>query len=435
MDLAVYNKKKKELTSDLQKLRVVAKDLTLNSPVNDLNKYISSLADEHFELVVVGEFSRGKSTFVNAMLGRRILPSSKKPTTAIISKIVYQDTPTYTLFYKDGHKKNLTEDEFLKITAPKEGGFMDKVRAFASKTNQDELDKISYAEVGYPLSFCRDNVEVVDTPGTNDLNVGRIEITYGYINKADAVIMLLSATQAMSQSESEFLRERILGNQIRDIFFVISYKDQLNGVDEEKKVLDFVGEALRNIAPELKENLHLYLLSSKEALVYRRLENGEALKESVAAQKPNTLEETGFPAFESALGNFLAEEKGRIKLAKYINYGVMTGDKIQKDIAARLEMTKHSADDIRAQAEKLEPEFLRAKQEAKQAVERMRRNLEQLNSDIYDACAESQSDMRRIISSAVDDFDGDINEKKLNKTIGRKMTQNQNELIEKIQRR
>lgn len=433
MDLAAYSQKKQQLTLDLQKLRTVSKELALTNLMHDLTKYLSALSDEHFELVVVGEFSRGKSTFVNAMLGRRILPSSKKPTTAIISKIVYEDTPTYTLFYKDGSRKGLTEEAFLKITAPREGGLMDKIRSFASKKNQDELDKISYAEVGYPLSFCRENVEVVDTPGTNDLNVGRIEITYGYINKADAIIMLLSATQAMSQSESDFLRERILGNQIRDIFFVISYKDQLHGKDEEQRVIKFVRDAIYKIAPELEENLHIHLLSSKQALVYRRLENGEILKPNVAAQKPESLEETGFLEFEDALGTFLSEEKGHIKLAQYINYGVQTAEKIQKDIIVRLEMVRHSVDDIRQQAAKLEPKFLHVKQEVEQAVARMRRNLQQLHSDIESACNESKNDMYNIITRTVGKYDGEINEKELNQTLGREMTQNQKKLIDRLQ--
>ena len=433
MDLAAYNQKKQQLTLDLQKLRTVSKELSLATQMSDLTRYLSSLADEHFELVVVGEFSRGKSTFVNAMLGRRILPSSKKPTTAIISKIVYNDVPTYTLFYKDGSRKGLTEEDFLKITAPREGNLLDKIRSFASKKEQDEIDRISYAEVGYPLSFCRENVEVVDTPGTNDLNVGRIEITYGYINKADAIIMLLSATQAMSQSESDFLRERILGNQIRDIFFVISYKDQLHGKKEEQKVIEFVSDAIYKIAPELGNDLHIHLLSSKQALVYRRLQNGETLKPNVAAQKPETLEETGFLEFENALGNFLSEDKGRVKLAKYINYGVQVGTKIQKDIAIRLEMAKHSADDIREQAAKLEPKFLHAKKEVEQAVARMRRNLEQLHGDIDSACSESKSDMYSIITRIVDGYNGEINEKEMNQTLGREMTQNQKRLIDKLQ--
>lgn len=433
MDLAAYSQKKQQLTVDLQKLRMVSKELALTNSMHDLTKCLSALSDEHFELVVVGEFSRGKSTFVNAMLGRRILPSSKKPTTAIISKIVYEDTPTYTLFYKDGSRKGLTEEDFLKITAPREGGLMDKIRSFASKKDQDELDKISYAEVGYPLSFCRENVEVVDTPGTNDLNVGRIEITYGYINKADAIIMLLSATQAMSQSESDFLRERILGNQIRDIFFVISYKDQLHGKDEEQRVIKFVSDAIAKIAPELGDSVRIHLLSSKQTLVYRRLENGEVLKPNVAAQKPDTLEETGFPEFEDALETFLSEEKGRVKLTKYTNYGVHAAEKIQEDIATRLEMTKHSADDIRQQAAKLEPKFIHAKQEVEQAVARMKRNLQQLHSDIESACNESKNDMYSIIARTVEKYDAEINEKELNQTLGREMTQNQKKLIDRLQ--
>lgn len=69
---------------------------------------------------------------------------------------------------------------------------------------QDFLNQIDFADIAYPLDICRDNVEIVDTPGINDVNQNRIEITYRYLNQADAVIMLLSSTQALSRSEVDF---------------------------------------------------------------------------------------------------------------------------------------------------------------------------------------------------------------------------------------
>ena len=77
--------------------------------------------DEKFNLVVVGEFSRGKSTFVNALLGCPMLPVSKSPTTAVISKIVYGENSEYIVHYKSGESKTISEEEFLDIKAQSEG--------------------------------------------------------------------------------------------------------------------------------------------------------------------------------------------------------------------------------------------------------------------------------------------------------------------------
>lgn len=77
MELNEYTNKKESLLKNLQRLQIIADDLGLTNQTKEIEKNIIQLNHEHFELVVVGEFSRGKSTFINAMLGRRILPSSK----------------------------------------------------------------------------------------------------------------------------------------------------------------------------------------------------------------------------------------------------------------------------------------------------------------------------------------------------------------------
>lgn len=122
MNLKVYIDKKEKLMTKLQQLYIIAKDLELTNRMHSIGKNIECLDREKFELVVVGEFSRGKSTFVNAMLGKNILPAKKKATTAIISKIVYSDEPKYYLHYKDETKniEEITEEKFLKLIAPKE---------------------------------------------------------------------------------------------------------------------------------------------------------------------------------------------------------------------------------------------------------------------------------------------------------------------------
>lgn len=68
---------KDELKENFLRLQVIAESLDLKNLKEDLAKNIILLNHESFELVVVGEFSRGKSTFINAMLGSRILPASK----------------------------------------------------------------------------------------------------------------------------------------------------------------------------------------------------------------------------------------------------------------------------------------------------------------------------------------------------------------------
>ena len=104
-ELTNYITKRDHLQSILSSIRVVLSDFYLKSKEEAVKADFYRLNDERFILVVVGEFSRGKSTFVNALLGRRMLPVSKSPTTAVISKIVYGETSEYIVHYKSGESK------------------------------------------------------------------------------------------------------------------------------------------------------------------------------------------------------------------------------------------------------------------------------------------------------------------------------------------
>ena len=270
----------------------------------DIGDKLKKIETETFNLVIVGEFSRGKSTFVNALLGRRILPASKGPTTAVISKIVYGEKPDFKLFYKDGNEPQaIDEKDFVKLTAPPEPDESDEFSVKEYAEAQQRLSRIDYAQISCPLSFCRDGVEVVDTPGTNDLNVGRMEINLGYLRQADAVVLLLAAYQALTASEAQFLKETIVGdNHIQDIFFVISHKDDLDNAEQEQRVIDFHTMKLRAVLPDdFDLDNRIFLVSSLQALYYRRKKNGETLTESQIKRLPSNIEETGIPTFEQAL--------------------------------------------------------------------------------------------------------------------------------------
>lgn len=403
MQLVSYQEGKKQLLEVFRQLNCLAEDVGLSGQRSNLKKDMCLLDGERFELVVVGEFSRGKSTFVNAMLGRRILPTNSKPTTAIISKIVYGETPKFVLHYKNGDSKEIDEDKFIKLVAPKETDETKSEKFKKFLHFQESLDKIDYAEVQYPLTFCRDNVEVVDTPGTNDLNAGRIEITYKYLNQADAVIMLLAADQALTASEEEFLKARIMGNQIRDIFFVVNGRDKLGGSSiEEERVMNFVRENLQELEG-LSGNLRLYLLSSRQALLFRRSAAGEELKPKQLMMVPDLLENTGFTEFEAQLGNFLAVEKGRAKLYKYAVRAIKASQQIAQGLALQMDMAEHSADEIRVTIAALEPEFRKAELKSKEISGLMRSQLKNTEHIIENMCVVYQANLCKVALNAFDD--------------------------------
>lgn len=451
MKLDIYELKRKKLLAILQQLSDMAAALQLNVQEQQAKKAMEMLMQEQFHMAVVGEFSRGKSTFVNALIGKNILPSSMLPTTAIISKIIYGKRPEFTLYYKDEvPPREISQEEFSNLKAPKEGiikGLATTAKSVGNKikgkvwgsddnTPQATLDEIDHALVKYPLEFCKNQVELVDTPGTNDLNTGRIEITYRYLDQADALIMLLAADQALTASEVEFLKERILKKKIQDIFFIINGKDKLHGAEEEQQVVNFVSTNLKALLPDsMSAKINIFLVSSYQALLYRRAESGEALSLKQSLNKPDNIEITGFPEFEAALGHFLSEEKGNVKLQKYIRIGQEIQTAINETLALRRNISAQSIDEIRAKVASMEPEFIDMKHRAKKIISTLQSSLEAAESSLENECTLAGDRLLKVANKAVDDYSGHIDSTDIKKAVEKAITPEQKRWIEDMRKR
>lgn len=312
-DLSSYVKQRASIATLLHQTSSIAEQLNQLDTAKSIEDSIQQLMDDKFNVVVVGEFSRGKSTVINALLGSPVLPASMKPTTAILNKISYNDSVNIRLVYRETGNIQKTQDispeHFKKIVAPIEpvAGDSDSFKRYESEMKK--LSMIEYAEIGYPSVFCRDGVEIIDTPGTNDLDPRREEIANSFIPNSDAAVLVLSAKQPLAQSEVGFLNERLLKASIQKIFFVINFKDQLRNQAEEAEVI----EHIRKNLPQSVSDPRLFLISAKGALNNHRKQAGETLKVEVPP-----LESTGYIEFESQLARFLVEERGRVKLLKPI---------------------------------------------------------------------------------------------------------------------
>ena len=436
MQLDKYQKKSSDLSALIERVGQISDELKMENSSKQIANVVARLDEEVFRLVVVGEFSRGKSTFVNALLRRKVLPAFKNPTTAIISKIVYGTKPNFKIYYKGrSAPQSLSEEDFKKLIASKEPDETDAASVKEFIKSQEFFSSVDYAEISYPLDFCKNGVEIVDTPGTNDLNVGRMEITYGYLNRADAVIMMLSATQPLSKSESKFLHERIIGNRINDIFFVISQKDDLNDESECQRVIDFVSENLEKILPpSINLKNRIFLVSGFGALLYHMHLRGEKLTTKQSLKVPDNFDETGFPTLEFSLGKFLSEEKGAVRLKRYGREALAVIGTMQHDISVKIGVTSHSADDIRAKVSTFENVFNQSKRKAKVITSNMKRAFDYFVDSIDGKCRTAST---RIIDSAQQSLDSiteGMSSIEIQQIIERSVAEHKSQFIENVMR-
>jgi len=164
--------------------------------------------EELFLLVVVGEFNAGKSAFINALLGERVLPEGVTPTTTQIQLLRYGEEPGQSW----------------------------------------ERGVVTFT---YPAEWLRD-INMVDTPGTNAVNQRHQELTEEFVPRSDLVLFVTSADRPFSESERTFME------RIRDwgkkVIVVVNKIDILEGENEVSQVLAFVqqnSQLLLGIVPQV----------------------------------------------------------------------------------------------------------------------------------------------------------------------------------------
>lgn len=288
-----------------------------------LTERAHKLRDNRFTILVVGEFKRGKSTVLNAMLGQRVLPQKVTPCTAIVTLIRYGEPPSIEVIFDDGKTATLTPDEFkqkyeLKVEDTAWQGDV-------TSNNNDELENqfldrfgnIKEAVISYPLALCRDGVELVDSPGLGE-HPARERRVIEFLTKADAIVMVLSATQLLNQRELRFITHTLapLGKR-HNLFFLINRWNQiLEGLvnpDDPEEVSREFAEQEKLIDARLKPLCRVDGNDLSAKRIFRINALG-ALQERLATM-PNAakLRETNVPAFEDALANFLREERHRAR--------------------------------------------------------------------------------------------------------------------------
>lgn len=169
-----------------------ARDLGQVDDAQRLRDTLHRLEEGAFSIAVVGEFMRGKTTVINALLGSSTLPMDVLPATAAITRVVHGHHPEATLVWRDGSSKHVP------------------VEALASYvTKSDEVARaraasIHEAIVAYPTLFWQNNVEIIDTPGLSDKRM-MTEIAVQIIPKVDTAVMVISALAPFSQTEASLL--------------------------------------------------------------------------------------------------------------------------------------------------------------------------------------------------------------------------------------
>lgn len=282
MVLDKYSQMKEKLLTCIDAMSVM--ECIRGCPCEELREKVQNNV---FNLVVLGQFKRGKTTLINALLGSEILPTAIVPLTSIATILKYGDQLKINVFFNDGGVTEI-EPENLPEYVTEKGN---------PKNEKDVFEVI----ITYPSPYLKDGVRLIDTPGVGSVFEHNTDVAYQYLPKSDAALFLLSVDQPVSKAELDFLKDvREYSNKI----FFLQNKADYVGEEDLKESIAFSKKIIEEC---MGYEVKIFPLSAKLAL------NGKL------NGKPELLNKSYLQEFEHILNTFLMEEKGKVLLLSVSN--------------------------------------------------------------------------------------------------------------------
>lgn len=283
-----------------------------------------TVRDGLFRVVVMGTFSSGKSTFINALIGNKILPVSAKACTAILTYIQYGMNEDKV----EVHMKDEVSADGKTVTSGKVE--IMSIQSFKEKyqyTIEDEKECLEtgtvkrFSNVSYAIMNCKKplmegGVRIIDSPGLEDKAVAT-DMTMDMVQKAQAIIFL-AQDRGFSQSDRDYITANFK-NAPNNVFFIINKFDRVPKT-ERGEVLETVKNSLKQVftksngtVDEELMNKRVFGLSALQAIDARRgyefdLEDEKDIPIS-KEECVRRLEKSNFLPFEQELERFLTTDE------------------------------------------------------------------------------------------------------------------------------
>jgi GTPase Era involved in 16S rRNA processing len=279
---------------------------TFDRALEDVNQLAERVRSQRFRVAIVGEFSQGKSTLLNALLGEEIQPVQVTPCSGAITVFRYGNQKRVTCRDRDGTETEIPIKDYQEKAKISEGAALNhRNDALAHST----IDEIIFEHP--KLELCRAGVEIIDSPGLNE-HPERTRITQKLLKDADAVIFLTSATRTLTESERKLLQD--LKAQLNksseqpadNLFVLVNFMDLLRKEQDRQQVQQRVENFVYGESPLIASKNRLYFISAQIAL------------EAVLTGQKNEYVEM-LQQFVSGLEQFLTAEKGETKNRQSIN--------------------------------------------------------------------------------------------------------------------
>lgn len=227
-------------------------------PLAALLRLKDRLRASRFQLAVLGQFKRGKSTLINALLGAEVLPAAAVPLTAISTFISWGSSPSLRVTFVGDRAQDVHATSAQEVAS--------QLQNFVTeKHNPGNVRGVARVDVFLPVDTLESGLVLIDTPGIGSTLQHNTETAVQTLPECDAAIFVLSADPPITQVEVTYLAQ-VRAHAVQ-VFFVLNKIDYLSPPDV-RSVEAFLCDALKRVAPDGPDPV-IFRLSARQALAAR----------------------------------------------------------------------------------------------------------------------------------------------------------------------
>jgi len=213
--------------SRLLRLGRLAQELRAEPVAEEARELAARVSEGRFYVACVGQFKRGKSTLLNALVGDAVVPTGFIPVTAV---------PTVIRFGEAIHARVRMRDASWRDIA-----MTDLKEYVTEELNPENKKAVDGAEVFVPSPLLSSGMCFVDTPGLGSVFTGNTATTQAFIPHIDAALVVVGADPPIAGEELALVEA--VGKQVQDLILVINKSDRTSD-PERAAAVKFTREVL-----------------------------------------------------------------------------------------------------------------------------------------------------------------------------------------------
>jgi Dynamin family len=200
----------------LLRLAALGEELGTNRVSDEARELAARISEGRFYVACIGQFKRGKSTLINALIGEPVLPVGFVPVTAVPTVIRFGERPKARVQARDG--------SWREIAVP------DLKEYVSEEHNPENTKAVAGVEVFMPSSLLAGGMSLVDTPGLGSVFTGNTAATHAFVPHIDAALVVVGADPPLAGEELALVEA--IARQVPDLILVLNKADR--ATDEEK---------------------------------------------------------------------------------------------------------------------------------------------------------------------------------------------------------